>query len=169
MLDAPKDRPVQIPWTPEQFTTLEQMHGEGHTWLEIVSACGHTKRSCQTTLSRLRRDRLIGKTTVTGHSGWSAAQDAEMIHLREVEKLVWNSIDNRVGRSLGASQSRYSRLLAAAGREVKTRGRPDLELLRERDARKHMEHPTLTAAFFGDPLPGRSALDEYRAAGRVIR
>lgn len=157
-----KERPVQVPWTPEEFATLEKMHGENHGWPEIAQACGHTKRSCQTTLSRLRRDRLIGKTPVTGHFGWSPAQDAEMIHLREIEKLVWSSVDNRLGRSLGSSQSRYSRLLAAAGREVQTRGRPDPALLRERDSYKRLEHSTLTAAFFGDPLPGRSALDERR-------
>ena len=38
--------------------------------------------------------------------------------------------------------------------------RPTAELLRERDYRSGLQHRDLTAAFFGDPLPGMSALDK---------
>lgn len=37
-------------------------------------------------------------------------------------------------------------------------------VIAERDYRQALEHPTITAAFFGDPKPGYSALDRARRA-----
>jgi hypothetical protein len=46
--------------------------------------------------------------------------------------------------------------------------RPDPSALAERDRREELrEHQSLTAAFFGDPLPGMSALDRRRRNERA--
>jgi hypothetical protein len=46
--------------------------------------------------------------------------------------------------------------------------RPDPLALAERDRREELrEHQSLTAAFFGDPLPGMSALDRRRRNERA--
>lgn len=47
---------------------------------------------------------------------------------------------------------------------ISTSGRPTSSLLEERDRRLSISPRDLTAAFFGDPLPGYSALD--RRAGQ---
>jgi hypothetical protein len=46
--------------------------------------------------------------------------------------------------------------------------RPDPLALAERDRREELrEHQSLTAAFFGDPLPGMSALDRRQRNERA--
>lgn len=161
-----RKRTPQHPWTDAQRATLERMHAEGKAMPEIAIACGHTAGSCQTTLSRLKRDRALG-AALPQRRFWNAAEIAEMIRLREVEHMLWEDIDRKLGRALGCCCGKYDSLRRAKA-QVSPRGgggRIDsTEAERDRDARKQLEHPTLTAAHFGDPLPGRSALDRKRSA-----
>jgi hypothetical protein len=48
---------------------------------------------------------------------------------------------------------------AAAGMSYPKHMRPSDETLREAERIRALDHPTITAALMGDPLPGRSALD----------
>jgi hypothetical protein len=50
------------------------------------------------------------------------------------------------------------------GDAVSQKNTPSFAALRDRDRRYELRaQQSLTAAFFGDPLPGRSALDRRRA------
>jgi len=158
-----KERAPQQPWTDDDKATLVRMHGQGLDMVDIAAFLGRSKGTCHTMLSRIRRGRVVGKTTTRTRRDWTDADIAEMNRLREVEHATWSEIDTRLGRPAGSSCGRYH---GARHSNVPPGGmvlRPEvIAALLDRDARKKLEHPTLTAAFFGDPLPGRSALDERR-------
>lgn len=110
---------------------------------------------------------------------WSPDDDARLLArcaARQVKgEQAWRAIaEHFPGRSFFAVRQRYLILrMKAAGiarnrkrksRAVKGRKRfaPTASPLQLRPLLP--EHKTLTAAFFGDPLPGRSALDQKRSA-----
>ena len=72
----------------------------------------------------------------------------------------WNRFDSAFSKRLGAA----GWLGMTWPREFGGGGRIDATVAEEeRDARRDLTHATITSAFFGDPLPGRSALDRKRA------
>jgi hypothetical protein len=61
---------------------------------------------------------------------------------------------------------RKSRYIAMMPRyEIEGRNLPEIspEAKADRERRSNLEHPTFTALFCGDPLPGYSALDQRGA------
>ncbi|MEY9703736.1 hypothetical protein ACFLEY_21590 [Bradyrhizobium sp. YCK136] len=142
---------------------------------------------------------------------WSAGEDADLLRLRDVERLDWPAIAAALpGRSGPACEQRYyGKLKGARDRSRRPRGpkpsvpavswrkrgvaaagivpevaaivapaapvlpmpvverkrMPLLDHLRERaELQLRIDRQGLTAAWFGDPPPGRSALDK-RASG----
>ena len=69
---------------------------------------------------------------------------------------------NEVDHSESAEFVPSSRI--ALGVSVSQKDSPSPSALKDRDRRYELQaKQSLTAAFFGDPLPGRSALDQRRA------
>lgn len=102
---------------------------------------------------------------------WTESDVQKMIRLREIDKMIWAEIDRELGRKAGSSCGKYDSLRRIRTREkmqVSKRGgggRVDIsEAEQQRAARRTLQHDSLTGAFFGDPLPGRSALDQKRGA-----
>lgn len=156
-------------WTAEEIALLEKLHNDGLSWSAVADRLDRTEGSCATKLSDIRRARakVTGDPPLKARIAWREEDVAEVIRLREVERMVWADIDRRLNRPAGSSCCKYESL--RRGREQVSKhgggGRIDFaELGREREARRSLAHPTLTAAFFGDPLPGYSALDK-RLAG----
>jgi hypothetical protein len=88
---------------------------------------------------------------------WSAADIANLRRMREVERKTWKEIDRALNRALGSSCGKYARLRAIdRADEIAQEKR---EAKAERERLRGLSHLTITAAVFGDPLPGRSALD----------
>jgi hypothetical protein len=104
---------------------------------------------------------------------WSKKQK-EMLHqLREIERLDWDIVAERTGRTVTACKAKLAemrgqrdrndgRRLAGIGTAHHIALSPDQ--IAGRDARlAALQLRTQTQEFFGDPPPGFSALDEKRA------
>ncbi|WP_407146266.1 hypothetical protein [Bradyrhizobium sp. ORS 86] len=105
---------------------------------------------------------------------WTEIEHRKLRYMREVEKRPWAQI-TLPGRSSGACEVEYSargfRHLAPAGPDAPTEcaaptaPKFDFTALRERaELRLRILECGLTGGVFGDPPPGRSALDQRRAA-----
>jgi len=99
---------------------------------------------------------------------WSDDERTRMIHMREVEKRKWSEIDRALGRPHGSSSSKYEGLRrekSPPAHQKDAGGRIEISAAQEaeRAARKAAAQlRDLTAARFGDPPPGFSALDRKR-------
>lgn len=121
---------------------------------------------------------MTSRKGITPPPDWTAAEDARLVELLEA-KRPWGEIAAAIGRSIGACTARRYALRSARRRNRANRDRaPGIAW----PARKEAEATalamraaaltaprSLTAEIFGDPLPGRSALDRRAdAAGRRI-
>lgn len=91
---------------------------------------------------------------------WSPEEHARLLHLRDVEGKEWPEIAAELGRTASAVQSRYVDNRNGVGvyrQSTKREGYDAAAAARE--ATSALSHGSVTAAFFGDPLPGRPALD----------
>lgn len=145
-------------WTLEQMATLQRMRDvEGAEFDAIAAAVGHSAASCQTQLSKIKTARINPEKreqTAELRRLWTDEEIAQLLDLKDVKHLSWSGIDAMLRRGQGSSAHKYHSLKRAQARaavDAAPRRRPT-----------YVEHATLTAAFCGDPLPGRSALDKLR-------
>lgn len=110
---------------------------------------------------------------------WTKEEDDRLLSIcsgRQIARVAgWEKVAEEFpGRSAVAVRQRYLELRNRAAGIVRTRVRSsqaEVTLLRPPVKRDHpvpaplppVEYTTLTAAFFRDPPPGRSALDKMRA------
>jgi hypothetical protein len=127
------------PWTDQQNALLWQMREvEGLPWPEVAKRLEHPKGSCQTRLSMLRRDRVNAVTR-------------DMIEAAPDRNLVLRAPANLV----------MPPALPPSARTMRT-----AILVADAELRARCEVLGLTGGLFGDPLPGRSALDQRRELAR---
>ncbi|SDD94290.1 hypothetical protein SAMN05216337_1017108 [Bradyrhizobium brasilense] len=160
MKDA--NRRFGLPWTDDDRAKLLQLRADGNPWKDIALELGRPVLSCRTIHGNLVR---ASTPLAERKRRWTEAEVAEMIRLREVEHKPWSQIDALLQRPDGGSAQKYEglRLPKKPVAPHLTGGRVnDAAAIADREKRRGLEHPTLTAAFFGDPLPGRSALDKRR-------
>ncbi|WP_439392360.1 hypothetical protein ACRQ5Q_22455 [Bradyrhizobium sp. PMVTL-01] len=99
---------------------------------------------------------------------WTHDEDTQLLFLREHVKMSFADIDVILKRKPDAARGRYRVLRPQAYRikvaptERHTRNIVEREALRARQAASLAPPLSMTAAFFGDPPPGRSALDKKR-------
>jgi hypothetical protein len=97
-------------------------------------------------------------------------KDLARLNQLVAERANWDDIGRELGRSRSSCNARYHYDRSAAQRKASRQ--PGFANAKEkraaaaaaREAWQSLEHASLTAAFCGDPLPGRSALDKMRAA-----
>ena len=100
---------------------------------------------------------------------WTKDEVAVLMHKREVEKKIWAVIGSEMGRSRTACHVKYEAIKRPRERVervsyyCKTIISSEKALI-ERDRRAKLSPRNLTAEFFGDPLPGYSALDKRALA-----
>ncbi len=84
-------------------------------------------------------------------------EDWTALQRMHAEGKSWVEIDKALGRTPRTSRSKWEN----------ERGKERIRADKAAGASKPApaEHQSLTAAFCGDPLPGRSALDQLRAGG----
>jgi hypothetical protein len=118
------------------------------------------------------------RKTAGAYKCWSAEEDERLLalcHGKVIhgEEAWWQIAEGFPGRSRCAVQQRHLTLrMRAAGIKRSHPPRPRPISSRERKMPDDtppprpvfLQHYDLTAAFFGDPLPGRSALDQKRGA-----
>ena len=100
---------------------------------------------------------------------WSDDDLAAMIRMREVERCRWSDIDRAFGRTPGSCCAKYESLrrekLPTHPSDAGGRIEVTCQQQANRIARKQAEaQRDLTAAVFGDPPPGYSALDQKPGA-----
>lgn len=102
---------------------------------------------------------------------WLAADVARLVNLRDVDRLAFPAIAEMFpGRTKKDCANKYYLEQArrantasptiAVRERIRRSGKQIIEALQK--PMRLPEHATLTAALFGDPLPGRSALDRQR-------
>lgn len=127
------------PWTDQQKSLLWQLREvEGLPWLVVAKRVGHPKGSCQTCLSAMRRER-VSAVTRSGPDRTSVERPRKLF-LRAPENLVMLPP------------------LPPSARTMRT-----AILVADAELRARCEVLGLTGGLLGDPLPGRSALDQMRA------
>jgi transposase len=96
---------------------------------------------------------------------WTEEEHAQLMRLVRQGKK-WPEVAAILGRSVSAVQTRHHDFKDGGG--FRRTDRANYQIAEAARAEVAMlEHKTLTAAFFGDPLPGRSALDRKSAEGRA--
>ncbi len=89
---------------------------------------------------------------------WTRDEDTRLIHMRDVDHASIQDISRELKRTRDACKCRYTLL--------HKRTEPDpihapIDLIADRDARYRAGmRQSAAAALMGDPLPGRSALDQ---------
>jgi hypothetical protein len=156
------------PWTPEQLAMLAPGREAGKSWDDLAIATGHSAQSCRTMLPVLKRRQREAEAAAAGESPprrvikrtWSHADVRILIHMRVVEKRPFPAIDAALNRPEGSSSSKFH-TLRQPGVTV-----PVVEA-KQAAPKVGLSHTSLTAELCGDPLPGRSALDQKRQAEGV--
>lgn len=97
---------------------------------------------------------------------WSPEDHARMMTMAEAE-FSWAEIGEALDRSPCACQTRYRDYKDGGGFRRTERQNKVVIAAARRAAEVAIPHASLTAAFFGDPLPGRSALDRRQAEGGI--
>lgn len=92
---------------------------------------------------------------MSGHRRPWTEEDWKTLQRLHAEGKTWSAIDKALGRPPRTSRSKWE------NERGKERVRADRAAAATKPA--PAEHQSLTAAFCGDPLPGRSALDRLRA------
>jgi hypothetical protein len=153
------------PWTAAERASLTELRAQKLGWDVIAERCGHSSNSCQSMHSRTITGRR--RESKSSRRGWSAVDLAEMIRLHEEESEPWAAIDKRLKRPDNASKTKYYALRRAPAPPKPGSDAGAAEAaMRELAVRQSLMPASLTAFLCGDPLPGRSALDEKRAAAR---
>lgn len=136
------------------------------TSAQIAERLGCMPEYVRATLSRER----LSKTRVRkkpgrkpgSNSSWTEAQLEEMIFKREVEKKRWCVIARELGRPVATCTYQFRQYEdSRPKRNVEPRRIAPEHVLSDA-ARRNKAPRTITAALFGDPAPGQSALDKKR-------
>lgn len=147
-----------IPWTEKADQRLVEMFRSGVTEREMGEAFGRTQDSIAKHIAVLRKRGLIPKPQVVRRP-WTENDDQTILRLKS-EGLGVVAISKRVDRTPASVSTRLGQLVNGIDGAKDTRAGPvSPRALADRDRRASLQHPTLTAAFCGDPLPGYSAWD----------
>lgn len=118
--------------------------------------------SCRREYVRTAAKRNGFKIKVFRCGTWSADDDAKLMRLRVQERKRWAQIAEELDRPRSSCSGRYQDLIdpPVSTNLVADRTVVPAERFAERDARINRAPRDLTASFFGDPLPGYSALEQ---------
>lgn len=96
---------------------------------------------------------------------WTDDECATLLHLRDEKHWSFTRIDDHLLRSRGNAAGKYQSLKKQAAKDAgqTPADKAPAAVLAERAVRRALSPSDLTAAVFGDPLPGRSALDRMLA------
>ena len=153
----PRDR--QRSWSRDEVATLLRLRDvESRTFTAIGLVVGRSGRCCSFKYRKLRPH------AVNPMRPWSSDDLAALQRLREVDGLTWSAIGRLLGRNLSSCHGRYHCMRRLVVEPKRERVPAPAAVFAERAARQALQHRDFTSEFFGDPLPGRSALDQRRAS-----
>lgn len=148
-------------WKVDQVFTLRAMLRNNASLPLMAARIGRSQQSVRQKIINLARSEV--REAASSRFTWSDTAIAELFRLRDAG-LTFVEIGAEIGRPERACRATYhSRLsslrAAAAARGLSAPSTAQERAFAERDARLRLDHPSITAAVLGDPLPGRSALD----------
>lgn len=156
------------PWTKAEDLELKKARGAHVAWdvIEATFSTARTKAALKQRFSFLsdgRKRRVVKR--------WTSDEVGRLLHMRDVERKSWPEIDTALGRGEQQAYNKYRDVKQPAARVRVSKsdgrgiGRDRLEaVIADRETRNLLAHTSLTAMVCGDPLPGRSALDQKRMA-----
>jgi DNA-binding Lrp family transcriptional regulator len=154
---------------PEDDATLLVMKEAGKTNRQIADALGLSEGAVVKRYGRLRSEARGNRKG----ERWSDDENGALIEAGDKGE-PWGDIGARIKRTDRACKVQYNLLKrTAAGAVPKA---PHQRIIRQsatelakqiRDTSP--QHRSITAEFFGDPLPGRSALDQRAGQGDGVR
>lgn len=130
-------------WTQEQFDLMAQLRSFGVPWDEVAIEVGHSVGSCQQTASRQKNARLRKELR-------TAADLVAAIEPRAAPKR--KSGPQPLRRPIPPRKAIETDCVRSSITTAK--------LIVDAELRGRIEVLGLTGGLFGDPLPGRSALDQ---------
>ena len=147
-------------WTDAEVQQLQKMLDEGLSAGAIAERIGRTRRAVIAKIGRIQNG-----VAPNVRKSWSDSEIESLLSLRDKYSLGWDQIGYRLGRPSGSVYSKYMCL-----KYETTRHAADPRISVPSASEQQWRHRQalaprdLTAAVFGDPLPGFSALDKREAA-----
>jgi hypothetical protein len=147
------------PWLEADVELLRKLVADNSSNAEISERMG---RSVQAVKAKLSRMSLPARVKV--QKGWPPEEVEQLLRLRDGARLGWSEIASRLNRPSGSVYGKYRDIKnAPVKNRVEVREPANAETHREWLRRMSLSPASLTAALFGDPLPGYSALDKRSA------
>jgi hypothetical protein len=154
-------------WSADDDARLLQLRQDMVPSAEIAERFGRSAKACLQRINRMKMQareaewaRQNGRSPKRRMMAFTDLEAAEVLRLRDELHWTFRSIDKHLGRRPGVCCQRYHHLKATSrrSRDLPRQCAPALQAaVVQPPAPMHRD---ITAAFFGDPLPGRSALDQ---------
>lgn len=158
-------------WTSEKIEKIKQLRNSGMAYKAIaLHFPGATPKACAKQYQKLIRTtgEIPPKLTRDPNSGNPWTEDEESQMRQDLAGgLTWIEVAKRLQRSVASCKTRFSsrRRGQRGGPIVLPTRREAVEIARQQQL-KLPQPASITAWVCGDPLPGRSALDQKRQSGQ---
>ncbi|HEX7895472.1 MAG TPA: hypothetical protein VF447_14840 [Terriglobales bacterium] len=146
-------------WRDEDVALLKKLVNDNTPNADIAERLGRSVLSVKAKIARLAMPKRLAVRT-----SWTDEASKQLLKLRDEMGLGWTEIGKRLDRAGSSCHTRYYLLKnPSTPHKVFQREPLDEGAYKDRSRRLSISHASLTAAFFGDPLPGYSALDKRHA------
>jgi IS30 family transposase len=150
------------PWLDADVELLRKLAADNASSAEISERLGRSVSSVKAKISRL----CLPARTRT-QKAWAPEEMEQLFFFRDKMRLNWNEIGRRLNRPHSTCYMRYYDFHRKPPEHKVSKEAPsepvNMERHREWRHRQSLSPVSLTAAIFGDPLPGYSALDRRSA------
>lgn len=145
------------PWLAEDVALLTRLVEANESNAVIAERLGRSVRAVKAKISRM----TLPKRICRPRSLWPAEEAKELLRLRDEMRLGWSEIATRLNRPSSSCHTKYYALKnPTVTYKVIQREVISTEAHEDWVRRMMLSPSSLTAAMFGDPLPGYSALDK---------
>jgi len=142
-------------WHEKDIGLLKRLVEDNTSNADIAERLGRSVMSVKAKISRLAMP-----TRIRARTSWTSEASKHLLVLRDEMGLGWTEIGKRLNRAGSSCHTHYYILKNPTVAHVVVQRAPICSRTVEEWRRRQSLSPrTLTAAFFGDPLPGCSALD----------
>jgi len=142
-------------WHEKDIELLKRLVEDNTSNADIAERLGRSVMSVKAKISRLAMP-----TRIRARTSWTSEASKHLLVLRDEMGLGWTEIGKRLDRAGSSCHTHYYILKNPTVTHVVVQRAPICSRTVEEWRRRQSLSPrTLTAAFFGDPLPGCSALD----------
>lgn len=146
------------PWTDDERALLDRLIADEQPLAVMVTQIGRSANSIRVHM----RDMIFSREAPLPDRQWSAADIDEMRRMK-AKGLCFVRIGVKLRRTPRHCQEKFFDLSTGKVPRAPVRNQVTSKVAAQRKSRIALQHASITAAVFGDPLPGRSALDQRSA------